>query len=112
MKIQVKSGEGGTDLIALHGDLDFHSATELRGELAKLVDRKAPKILIDFKKVSYIDSSGLAAFVELFQNMKHYGGKLALFNLTQGVRNIFEMAKLDSIFQLAKSEKEALLLVS
>ena len=112
MKIQIKSGEGGVEFITLQGDLDFHSATELRGEFAKLADRKAPKILVDCKKVSYVDSSGLAAFVELFQNMKRYGGKLVLFNLTSGVRNIFEMAKLDSIFQLAKSEKEALSLVS
>ena len=108
MKIQVKSANQGAELVVLQGDLDFHSSSDLRRELSKCVERQVSKILVDFKKVEYIDSSGLAAFVELFQNMKRYGGKLVLFNLSQGVRNVFEIAKLDSIFQLAQNEKEAL----
>ena len=112
MKIQVKSGEQGAELITLQGDLDFHSATQLRTELIKFAERQAQKILVDLKKVTYIDSSGLAAFVELFQSMKRYSGKLVLFNLTQGVRNVFEIAKLDAIFKLARDEKEALSLLS
>ena len=98
--------------MTLEGDLDFHSSPELRNELAKLVDRQAAKILIDLKKVNYIDSSGLATFVELFQKTKRYSGKLALFNLNPGVRSVFEIAKLDTIFKLAGTEKEALVLVS
>ena len=107
MKVAVRKGEENTQLIELEGDLDFHSSPQVRGELSKLVDQQAGKILVDLKKVSYIDSSGLATFVELFQKMKRYGGKLALFNLSEGVRGVFEIAKLDSIFKLAGSEKEA-----
>ena len=112
MKIQTKTGGEGVDFILLEGDLDFHSAPEVRTELSKLVDRQVKKILIDLKKVNYVDSSGLATFVELFQKMKRYGGLLILFNLSQGVRSVFEIAKLDSIFKLAKDEKEALSFVS
>ena len=111
MKIQTKTGEKGAELIELQGDLDFHSSPDVRRELSKLVDKQAAKIMIDLKKVSYIDSSGLATFVELFQKMKRYGGKLVLYNLSAGVRSVFEIAKLDSIFLLANSEKDALNLV-
>ena len=111
MKIQTRNGEKSSDVIELQGDLDFHSSPDLRKELTKLVDRQSPKILIDLKKVGYIDSSGLATFVELFQKMKRYGGKLVLFNLSQSVRSVFEIAKLDSIFQLANTEKDALALI-
>ena len=107
VKIHIKSTAQGVELVALHGDLDFHSSQELRTELLKLADRQVLKLLVDFNKVDYIDSSGLAAFVELFQRMKLYNGQLALFNLSDGVRDIFEIAKLDSIFRLAQSEKEA-----
>ncbi len=107
MKIHIKSAQQGIELITLHGDLDFHSSQELRVELIKLADRQASKILVDFKKVDYIDSSGLAAFVELFQRMKRYNGQMAFFNLSSGVRDVFEVAKLDSIFRLAQNEKEA-----
>ena len=112
MKIQKKTNDQGAEFIALEGDLDFHSSPDVRTELSKLVDRQAKKILIDLKKVTYIDSSGLATFVELFQKMKRYGGILVIFNLSQGVRSVFEIAKLDAIFKLAKDEKEALALVA
>lgn len=112
MKVHIKSVNQGIELVALHGDLDFHSSSELRTELLKLADRQVPKLLVDFKKVDYIDSSGLAAFVELFQRMKGYGGQLVLFDLSEGVRDVFEIAKLDSIFRLAQSEKEATSLLS
>ncbi len=112
MKIELKRDEQGVYFIALQGDLDFHSSPELRAEFVKLVDGQASKILVDLKKVNYIDSSGLATFVELFQKMKRYSGKLILFNLSQGVRSVFEIAKLDSIFRLANNEKEALSLIS
>lgn len=112
MKINIKNKEQNIHLVDLQGDLDFHSSPDLRRELNKLVDQKAPNVLIDLKKVGYIDSSGLATFVELFQHMKRYGGKLVLFDLAQNVRSVFEIAKLDSIFRLANSEQEALSLVS
>ena len=107
MKVSIRKGEEASQLVELEGELDFHSSPQVRSELAKLADQQTPKILVDLKKVQYIDSSGLATFVELFQKMKRYGGKLALFNLSESVRSVFEIAKLDSIFKLARSEQEA-----
>lgn len=112
MKIQIKKTDSQVEWVTLDGDLDFHSSPDLRRELTKLVEHQAPKVLIDFKNVSYIDSSGLATFVELFQRMKRYGGKLVLFNMNASVRSVFEISKLDTIFQLAGTEKEAVSLVS
>ena len=101
MKVRFEKGEGGAEIVHLEGDLDFHASPELRRELARLPEQKAPKILIDLRQVPYIDSSGLATFVELFQKMKRYGGKLTLLNLHPGVRGVFEIAKLDTVFDLA-----------
>ena len=112
MKVQVKNTAQGIELVTLQGDLDFHSSPDLREKFIELADHQASKILVDFKKVDYVDSSGLAAFVELFQRMKRYNGQLVLFNLSQGVRDIFEIAKLHSIFRLAQSEQEAMTLLS
>ena len=112
MKIQIKKSDAGVDLVELEGELDFHSSPEVRGQLAKLIERQAPKVLIDLKSVNYIDSSGLATFVELFQKMKRYSGHLVLFNLNQGVRSVFEIAKLDTIFKLAATQQEALSLIA
>ena len=110
MKIQTKQADQ-MDWVELEGDLDFHSSPDLRKELTKLVEKQAAKIMLDFKKVSYIDSSGLATFVELFQRVKRYSGKLVLFNMNASVRSVFEISKLDTIFKLAGNEKEAVSLV-
>jgi anti-sigma B factor antagonist len=112
MKIQIRKTDGPLEYVELEGDLDFHSSPDLRRELTKLVERQTAKVLVDLKKVPYIDSSGLATFVELFQRMKRYGGKLVLYNLPPGVRSVFEISKLDTIFQLAGNEKDAVSLVS
>ena len=112
MKIQIKALDQGIQTIELEGDLDFHSSPDLRKELTKMIDQNVTKVMVDLAKVNYIDSSGLATFVELFQKMKKSGGKLVLFNLAQSVRSVFEIAKLDTIFKLASTEQEALSLVS
>ena len=110
MKIQVKSTEEGVHWVALEGDLDFHSSPDLRRDLAAVADKQPRRVLVNFAKVSYIDSSGLDTFVELYHQMKPTGGKLVLFNLAEGVRSVFEIAKLDTLFLLAGSEQEALTL--
>lgn len=111
MKIETQLDPLGIHRVSLQGDLDFHSSAELRAALAKIAEAHGAKAVVNFEKVSYIDSSGLAAFVELFQKMKRYGGKLVLYNLSQGVRSVFEIAKLDTIFRLVSTEKEALALM-
>ena len=106
MSIEIRK-TGEIDRVGIQGDLDFHSTTEVRGELAKLAERQSLKVLIDLKNVAYVDSSGLAAFIELFQKMKRYGGKMILFNLTPGVKKIFDVARLDMILKIAKDTQEA-----
>ncbi len=112
MKIEIQNENDGLSHIALEGDLDFHTSPDLRKELTRLVDQQASKIVIDLEKVAYIDSSGLATFVELFQRMKRYNGKLVLHSLAAAVRSVFEIAKLDTIFKLANSKEDALVLIS
>lgn len=111
MKVQIKDNNNIT-MILLQGDLDFHSSPNLRKDLAKLVEKQASKIVFDLGRVDYIDSSGLATFVELYQKTKRYGGKFALYNLTEGAQSVFEIAKLNSIFTIAKTEEEALTLIA
>ena len=107
MKIQT-TNQSDVQVIELEGELDFHSSPELRSRLGELTAKQAPKILIDLKKVDYMDSSGIATFVETFQKTKRYNGRLILAELTPTVRGVFEIAKLESIFEIVGSVKEAL----
>ena len=112
MKIENKTQENGVQCVVLKGDLDFNSAKNVREEFAKLTQKDGAKVLMDLSGVRYIDSSGLATFIDLYQKMRRAGGKLAFFNVNQSVRSVFEIAKLDTVFQLTGSQQEALAKVS
>jgi len=94
-------------ILEVSGEIDFHSSRELRQKFQEILDKKCSKLLVNLKKVSYIDSSGLATFVEVLQRMKRAGGKLVLVGLAPAVRGVFEIAKLDAIFDLSDSEDKA-----
>ncbi len=90
----------GTKVITVSGDIDMYSSPALREELINYSDRKVSVLLVDFNKVSYIDSSGIATFVEVLKHMKTYGGRLCLFGLPGGVKEIFSFSKLDKVFEI------------
>lgn len=106
MKINVKENKE-VQVLEISGEIDFYSSRELRQKFRDLLDKKCSKLLVDLKKVTYVDSSGLATFVEALQRMNKMGGKLVLTGLSASVRGVFEIAKLDSIFVLADSEEGA-----
>ncbi|HTL47469.1 MAG TPA: STAS domain-containing protein [Verrucomicrobiae bacterium] len=106
MKIAYRQ-QDAVEIFELDGEVDFHSSPELRDKLQAQVQKRADKILICLKKVKYIDSSGLATFVEALQKVKRYNGQLVLSGLAPAVRSVFEIAKLDSVFSLAHTQEEA-----
>ena len=64
--------------------------------------------MVDFSKVTYVDSSGLATMVEILKNMKTYGGKMKLAGLSPKVKSLFEITKLDKLFEISQDENEAI----
>ncbi|OHE59261.1 MAG: hypothetical protein A2Z47_07740 [Thermodesulfovibrio sp. RBG_19FT_COMBO_42_12] len=99
MNIEV-SDYNGKKIIILSGEVDMYSSPLLREKLLDLIKRKVPTLIVDFKGVSYIDSSGIATFVEGLKGMKSYGGRLRFFGLHQGIMEIFSFSKLDRVFEI------------
>ena len=98
----------GEIIIVLSGDIDMYSSPELRKELMGLVKKKIHTLCIDFNKVSYIDSSGIATFVEGLKGMKIYGGRLQFFNVPPRIMDIFNFSKLDKVFEIYGNIEDAL----
>ena len=96
-----------TEVLALEGEIDLHRSPQLKQEISAIIDRRPACILVDLSRVSYMDSSGLAVLVETLQRLSGNGGKLGLFGLGQSVRHIFEIARLDQVFQIFPDESAA-----
>jgi len=65
-------------------------------------------LIVDLARVTYVDSSGLAVLIEGMQNVAKYGGTFAVAGLQETVRLIFEIARLDQVFQIFPTVEAAL----
>lgn len=112
MKIEVQEKETGLQIIRFEGELDYHCSNDIRERLENVLERKPAKMVVDLSKVPYMDSSGIAAFVEMYQKSKAYGGRIVFCGLQDAVQKVFDLAKLNLFFYLAPSEEEAMKLFS
>ncbi len=92
----------------ISGEIDINTSPNIKKSFDKIISGKKPKILINFKDVSYVDSSGLATLVEMLKNIRSYGGKLKLSNLSAKIKSLFEMTKLERLFDILPDEQEAI----
>ena len=100
--------ENGAIVLELAGDIDLHRSVELRSGLLETMQEKPTLLVINMSEVGFMDSSGLATLVEAMQLSRRSGGQLRLVGLSDRVRSIFEISRLDKIFQIYENESEAL----
>lgn len=106
--MQIRNIEKGGVLVCyLVGEIDINTSPQVKKAFDRLVGAKKEKIVLNFKDVSYVDSSGLATLVEILKGMRGYGGKLKLTNLSTKVKNLFEITKLEKLFDIAPEEEDA-----
>lgn len=100
--MQMNSEEkNGILVFKITGDIDINSSPDMKKGFEKIFREKKNRIVIDLKSVGYVDSSGLATIVEILKNMRVYGGKLKLSGLSDKVRGLFEITKLDKLFDIS-----------
>jgi anti-sigma B factor antagonist len=90
------------------GEVDLYSSPELRKKLIELTDGEVPAILVDLRNVKYMDSSGVATLVEALQKIGKYGGQLKIANLQTAVKDVFELSRLDKVFDIYETVDMAL----
>lgn len=105
VKIEPKSG---LIVCYIDGEVDINSSPDIKKSFDRLISKKTPKIVINLSKVTYVDSSGLATLVELLKNMKAYSGRMRLVGLTPKIKSLFEITKLEKLFEIMINEDEAI----
>lgn len=95
-------------ICSLEGEININNSGDLRKIFDDFINRKELKVLIDFSGVSYIDSSGLATLIEMFQRLKKIGGHMRFSCMDQKIRNIFEITKLHKLFEIFETRDAAL----
>lgn len=95
-------------VIDVEGQLIVGNRQELKQKVLQELESGGRKFLIDFSQTGYIDSSGLGVLVSLSKKIREQGGELRLANLNEDLRTLFELTKLDTLFQISRSREDAL----
>jgi anti-sigma B factor antagonist len=96
------------NVLPLEGDIDLHVSPVVTEALNAMIRKKPEWIVIDLSRVTYIDSSGVAALILAMQDVEAYGGKFFLSGLQETLRLIFETSRLDRTFQIFPNVDAAL----
>jgi len=107
MKVQHKA-VGTVCVLEIEGEIDAEHCPKLKKVLAAARNEKSSHFIIDFKKVGFIDSTGLGILISLMRHLKENGGQLRLVGLQDQVRSIFEITRLFRVFDLSKDVESAL----
>ena len=101
---------GAILMVDLEGDVDMSSSGQVWDNISPFLEGKKPKAkacVVNLAKVSYMDSSGIATLVRAWQTTKKAGGKLRLASPSDPVRDVFELAHVNTIFEIFASVEEA-----
>ena len=82
--------KGDKTIVELIGRLDTASVEEFNEEIAEIV-AKNKDIIFDCNELEYISSSGLRSLLNLHKQLKAKGGQLAIKNLQQTVKSVFDL---------------------
>lgn len=88
--------------------LDANNAHRVKAEIKGIVDENTQNLLLDFSKVHFVDSTGFGALISVLKTMKGQGGNLILFNLSPEVTELMDLMQLGSVFEVKKTEQEAI----
>ncbi|HEU4989905.1 MAG: STAS domain-containing protein [Gemmatimonadota bacterium] len=100
--------QGDVSIVAIDGQLIVSNRQELKQKMLDELEGGARKILVDFSQTGYIDSSGLGVLVSLSKKIREQGGALRLAGLNEDLRTLFELTKLDTLFQISDTRAQAL----
>ncbi len=101
MGLQIESKKLDNKIVLeVNGDVTIQTSTLLRQNLKPLFESGVDCIHINLEGVEFMDSSGIATLVEGLQWSKRTAGRFILSGLTETVRDVFELAKLDTIFEI------------
>ena len=97
LKVDLRQ-EGEKLFVDLQGDLDINSNKEFKEKVNSVKGVK--KITVNCENLSYIDSTGLGAFISIYKHIKEKGEKLVITGLKPHIKKIFLITDLDKVFEI------------
>ena len=94
----------GTLTALLCGEIDHHTAKEIREEIDETADKTKPhRLVLDFSQVQFMDSSGVGLIMGRYKLMQTLGGSVIIANMPPKIERIVSLAGLDKLARVERN---------
>ncbi len=99
---------GDVTVIDAEGKITLGEGSSMfREAIRDLAAKGSKKLLLNLSEVTYIDSSGIGELVSGFTTVTNHGGALKLLKLTKRVKDLLQITKLYTVFEVHEEEASA-----
>lgn len=89
----------------ISGEIDHHSAADLRNKIDEAVENSYPEILVlDFGGVNFMDSSGIGLVMGRYKLMKNLSGRVLIENAPRQIKKVMKMAGIEKLLSEERGE--------
>jgi len=107
MKLEMEE-MGHVAIVTPEGDvLDANNSPEFKQDVSSILESKS-QVVFDMSGLRFIDSSGCGALLSCLRKLNSKGGDLKLFGLSEQVRSLFQIIRLDQILGTHETREDAL----
>ncbi len=107
MNLNLEKINGFSVLTIQDERIDAHNSGELKAYLLQMIEGGDNRIIVQLGKVRFIDSSGLGALLSGNKHIVAKSGKFVLTNIQQQVLSMFELTRLNRVFEIVADINEA-----
>lgn len=94
-------------IVKISEDMDLYACPEIKKEVFPLLEKGLAGIVVNMKKVNYIDSSGIGFMLAFFSKAKKVELPLYYTDISQNVSRVIELSSLTDFFPMAATESDA-----
>jgi anti-sigma B factor antagonist len=101
LDVEVITSIPGEARLAMRGDVDLAADTQLSGAYQEAAGAGATRVVLDFSRVGYINSTGIALIVRLLAEARRDRREVVAIGLTDHYREIFRITRLSDYLTIA-----------
>ncbi len=106
--MELKSQTSGlVRILRLSGSFDSYSSAPARNWFEEVTSVRPAYIVVNLEKVNFLDSTALSVLVQGMKRARQNAGEVRLCSLQPPVRLVFELTRLDRVFEIFNSEDDA-----
>ncbi|MCX7087994.1 MAG: STAS domain-containing protein [Methylococcales bacterium] len=107
MNLNLEKINGFSVLSIENERIDAHNSGELKAHLLQMIEQGETQIIVQLQQVRFIDSSGLGALLSGNKQVLAKSGRLILVNIQPQVLSMFELTRLNRVFEIYADLNEA-----